>query len=166
MTLSNKGGDRAPSGYLLSPNETSSSGIGLHSIELAKGAQWKSSLTQAVAKTTVARHKLMARPFADYDICAVHWLWRSQAGAYIEPSPLPSRIFGTRGYSGYCQKRDRNTHPITNPSICSGDLPARWARPMVAQNLWEKPTVILGKTKHDLRFPYFTLLGWQEPEIR
>ena len=43
MELPNNGGDRAPTGHLLSPNEASSPKIGLHIIELlAKGIPWES----------------------------------------------------------------------------------------------------------------------------
>ena len=44
MNLSNNGRDIAPTGYLLSPNEASSTVIGLHLIELlAKEVPWESS---------------------------------------------------------------------------------------------------------------------------
>ena len=52
MKSPNNGGDRVPTGHLLSPNEASSTGTALHSIELlAKGVSWNSPKTQAVTKT-------------------------------------------------------------------------------------------------------------------
>ena len=52
MKLPSDGRYRVLADHLLSPNESSSTETGLHSIELlAKGIPWESKITQAIAKT-------------------------------------------------------------------------------------------------------------------
>lgn len=59
----NNGENRSPTGNLLSPNEASSTGIGLHIIGQRGPSHGDTQTTQTIAKVTGDLHKVTARPY-------------------------------------------------------------------------------------------------------
>ena len=127
------GGDRIPTGHLLSPNETSSTGIGLHLVEmLVKGVFWESPnnpdgcspqtdgqapLLETTPTQLIKHGEVQLVPTESFHHCT--------QGSFVQEGTLSA----TKG--------ETHTNPAANPLSYNGVLPARYARAMVAQSLWE-----------------------------
>lgn len=134
MKLSKNWEDKVLICHLLSPYEASNPGIMLHLVELlAKRVSWESSNNPG-QDYIFAPHKLTVRPYSWRQHLHTHWTWRSQASAFIEPSPLWARVFSTRKFFVCYQKRSIKTNTATNLWMDNVVLPVRYAILIVLQS--------------------------------
>ena len=138
MKLPNSRSDRATANHLLSPNEASSTGIGLYILDLlSKGVSWECPNNTGHCKDS----RLFSRnwqkgPVAEHNTFTTHWTWRNWSGAYIEPLLLHASVFGTGSYSAHYQNRSVHwaSHKPRDLQWCPT---WKYARAMVAQILWD-----------------------------
>jgi hypothetical protein len=162
--------DIVPTGHLLSPMEASSTGVGLHLIELlAKGALCESpNDTGCCQDYRLFSTNWQQGPNAKDNLYTNHWTWRGQTSAYVEPSLLYSTVF----CSGVCSEQlhmEKHEHQaIHRPLIYHSVLSAEYAGTMVAQSLWGSSTNTLFNLRPTLWAETHTwhCLGDKEPETR
>ena len=108
--------DIVPTGHLLSPMEASSTGVGLHLIELlAKGALCESpNDTGCCQDYRLFSTNWQQGPNAKDNLYTNHWTWRGQTSAYVEPSLLYSTVFCSGVCSEQLHMENMNTKPYTD----------------------------------------------------
>ena len=141
MTSSNNEGYSTTNDHLLLFNENSCTGIVLHLIELlAKPVLWEDLNNPGYCQDY--NYRLLSKSWwqahvAEDNTYRIYWTGRSPTCAYIEPSTLCASIVGIGRYSVGYHKRNGNTKQTTDLFIYSGVLPAKYAKAMVTQSLWE-----------------------------
>lgn len=140
MKMPNNGIDRDLARHLLSPNEASSTRIGLHLIELlAKSQQTTQEYSNnpgCCQDNRFLSTNWQQGPITKDNIYTTHWTWRCPTGTYIEHSQLCSRMFFTGRYSTCYQRRNINTKAVTHPlstwcttyKICQGNIGTKSVR--------------------------------------
>ena len=135
MKLTNNEENRAPTGYLLLPNEASSTGIGLHLIELlAKGISWESpDVPGCCQDSKAALHKLTARPHGwrknlHNPLDMEKLSWDLQSLHFYVPAALV-----TGRYSACHQKRHTNKHQASHKPF-----DGQWDSERCARQWWHK----------------------------
>ena len=104
--------DIVPTGHLLSPMEASSTGVGLHLIELlAKGFSWSFQNSWTVDKAIGSFAQTEGKALLLKTIpTQLMEKWRSRTDAYLELLSVWTSIPGTGRYSVYCGSRRVTIH--------------------------------------------------------
>lgn len=136
-------GDKAPIGYLLSPNEVFNSGTTLHLIKLlANGAPRKDTSNLSCCQSYVALHQLTISPIAEDKTYTTFWTWRSYAVAYSESSPPTDKPQYWKSLCMLPKKKDKHK-PSYKPFYIRW-----WLTCSMCQ--WNSGTKVLGLIDHYL----------------
>lgn len=87
-----------------------------------RGSMGSSKQFRLLQSLHISLHRLTARLNCWRQQFTTHWTQRSRAVAYIEPSLLWSKVFGSERYSVHYQRRNINTIPSTKPLLSNSVL--------------------------------------------